>query len=111
LEFPVLGKYYFGRRNPRGRFFVATGYSFQRSWITSTSGVEPVGSGNVAAEVFGGGVNFAGPPKEVGAVFGAGSARKMGPLTVAPTFRYTRWGYRFDGAARNQLEALLSLRF
>jgi len=110
LEFPILGKYYFGRHNPRGRFFVATGYSFQRSSINTTSGVEPVnppGGGTVS--IFGG--NVPGPPIDVGAVFGAGVARKMGPLAVAPAFRFTRWGFRFDGAGRNQIEILLSLTF
>lgn len=109
VEFPILGKYYFGRRNRRGRFFAATGYSFQRSWINSASGVEPVGSDTGVAFATAGG-NVPGPPIDVGAVFGAGVARKMGPLTVAPEFRYTRWGARFDGACRNQLEILLSLR-
>jgi hypothetical protein len=108
LEFPVLGKYYFGRRNPRGRFFVATGYSFQRSWITNTVGVVQVDSNSGIASASRGNVP---PPIEVGAVFGAGAARKMGPLTIAPEFRYTRWGYRPDGASRNQLEILLSLWF
>jgi hypothetical protein len=30
-EFPILGKYYFGSRGSRDRFFVQTGYAFQRS--------------------------------------------------------------------------------
>ena len=109
VEFPILGKYYFGRRNPRGRFFADTGCSFQRSWISGTSGVEQVGpDSGVEVAIHGG--NVPGPPIEVGAVFGAGAARKMGPLTIVPEFRYTRWGARFDGACRNQLEILLSLR-
>jgi hypothetical protein len=35
----------------------------------------------------------------VGAVFGAGAARKMGPLTIAPEFRYTRWAPVLMGPA------------
>ena len=110
VEFPILGKYYFGRRSPWGRFFVATGYSFQRSWMTSTSGIEPVGANSGAVEVFGG-INVPGPPVQVGAVFGCGLARKVGRVTMAPTFRYTRWGWRPDGADRNQAEVLLCLRY
>lgn len=106
VEFPILGKYYFGRRNPRGRFFVATGYSFQHSWITSTTAIIQAPSGTAVWSVGG-----PGTPTVVGAAFGAGVARKTGPLTIAPAFRYTRWGYRPDVASRNQIEILLSLRF
>jgi hypothetical protein len=108
IDVPILGKYYFGRRNLRGRFFVATGYSFQREWITTTSAVEQVVP-NSGVGVFAG--SIPGTPTLVGAVFGAGVARKMGPLTVMPAFRYTHWGARSDGASRNQLEILLSPSF
>jgi len=110
IEFPILGKYYFGRRNPRGRFFVTTGYAFQRSWTTSTSEVLPVSppsGGNVGVHPAGG----PGAPTVVGAAFGAGMARKMGPLSIEPAFRYTRWSTRMDGVNRNQLDILLGLWF
>ena len=110
VEFPILGKYYFGHRNPRGRFYVATGYAFQRSWIKSTSEVlptSPPSGGTVGVAGLGG----PGPPTVVGAAFGAGVARKAGPLSIAPAFRYTRWGFRIDGASRNQLEILLGVWF
>jgi hypothetical protein len=110
VEFPVLGKYYFGRRNPRGRFFVATGYSFQRSWITSAYevlSVRPPHGGSVVIH----GLLGPGTPTVMGAAFGAGAARKTGPLTIAPAFRYTRWSLRPDGASRNQLEILLGFWF
>ena len=106
LEFPVLGKYYFGHPNPRGRFFVATGYSFQRSWMTSTTAIIQAPSGTAVWDAGG-----PGTPTVVGAAFGAGVARKTGPLTIAPAFRYTRWGSRPDVASRNQIEILLNLRF
>jgi hypothetical protein len=112
VEFPILGKYYFGRRNPRGRFFVATGYSFQRAWSTSTSEVlptDPPSGRNVGLAGVGGLV--VGRPTVVGAAFGAGVARKTGPFSIAPAFRYTRWSTRMDGASRNQLEILLGLWF
>lgn len=110
VEFPILGKYYFGHQNPRGRFFVATGYSFQRSWITSSSEVlqtSPPSGVNVGVAGLGG----PGAPTVVGAAFGAGVARKMGPLSMAPAFRYTRWSTRIDGASRDQIEILLGLWF
>lgn len=110
VEFPILGKYYLGRRNPRGRFYVATGYAFQRSWIRSTSEVlptSPPSGGSVGVHPLGG----PGAPTMVGAAFGTGVARKAGPLSIAPAFRYTRWGSRSDGASRNQLEILLGLWF
>jgi hypothetical protein len=47
----------------------------------------------------------------VGAAFGAGVARKAGPLSIAPAFRYTRWGFRIDGGSRNQIEILMGLWF
>ena len=109
-EFPILGKYYFGRRNQRDRFFVATGYSFQRSWATSSYNVitpNPSAGGSVGVGIPIG----PRPPVVVGAAFGAGLARKAGPLTVTPAFRYTRWGYRTDGTSRNQAEILLTLSF
>jgi hypothetical protein len=107
VEIPVLGKYYFGARSSPGRFFVATGYSFQRSWTTSTSEVLQT-SPYATIESF----NIPGSaPTEVGAAFGAGWARKKGPLTFQPAFRYTHWGARFDAASRNQLEILLGLWF
>jgi hypothetical protein len=110
VEFPILGKYYFGRRNPRGRFFVATGYAFQRSWTKSTYEVLPTSppSGGSVGVLGAGG---SGAPTVVGAAFGAGVARKMGPLSIAPAFRYTHWGFRTDGASRNQIEILLGVWF
>jgi len=35
----------------------------------------------------------------------------MGTGDLAPSFRYTRWGVRSDGASRNQAEFLLSQWF
>jgi hypothetical protein len=112
-EFPILGKYYFGSRASRDRFFVQTGYAFQRSWaadhywafnlvdkadrFSRTDGTlrDSLGTSTTT----------------VGAVFGGGFARKAGPLIVTPSFRYTRWGGRYDGGNRNQAEFLLGLWF
>jgi hypothetical protein len=107
VEIPILGKYYFGARSSPGRFFVATGYSFQRSWTTGTSEVLQ-SSPYVTTESA---IIPGSAPIEVGAAFGAGWARKKGPLTVQPAFRYTHWGARIDAASRNQLEILLGLWF
>jgi hypothetical protein len=107
VEIPILGKYYFEGRNSPGRFFVATGYSFHRSWTTNTSEVLQSDS---YVEIHG--ANIGGSvPTEVGAAFGAGWARKTGPLTIQPAFRYTHWGARFDAASRNQVEILLGIWF
>ncbi len=107
VEVPILGKYYFAGRNSPGRFFVATGYSFLRSYLSATASIariDPAFSGS--ASVF----LPPGVPTETGAVFSAGWTRKAGPLTIAPSVRYTHWGARTDGASRNQLDILLGLR-
>ncbi|MGD0500011.1 MAG: outer membrane beta-barrel protein [Bryobacteraceae bacterium] len=107
VEVPILGKYYFARRNSPGRFFVATGYSFLRSYLSATAGIEridPAWSGSAYVTL------PPGVPTETGAVFSAGWTRKAGPLTIAPSVRYTHWGARTDGASRNQLDILLGLR-
>jgi hypothetical protein len=108
-EFPILGKYYFGRRNQRDRFFVATGYSFQRSWTTSSfEVVQPDSSSVQSVGIIS--VSLPGDrPPAVGATFGAGLARRVGPLTFAPTFRCTRWAGRTDPAALNQVEIVFTL--
>lgn len=89
---------------------MATGYAFQRSWATSTTEVlelSPPSGGHVGIASLGGPSSVT----VVGAAFGAGMTRKMGPLTIAPAFRYTRWSIRMDGVSRNQIEILLGLWF
>jgi hypothetical protein len=103
LEIPVLGKFYFGGRNEAGRFFVGTGYSFQRSWSSVTT--QTIGNAGV---MFG---QLGGIPTGVGAAFEAGWSRKAGPLAITPTFRYTHWGSRADSGSHNQAEFLLGLWF
>ncbi len=110
-EFPILGKYYFGRRSRRGRLFLATGCALQRSWTTNTTDetwhvyspngwivgyrrTTTPGSSSVAGFLIGGGV-----------------AWRKGPVTLTPSLRYTRWGSRTDGASQNQTEILLGLWF
>jgi len=109
-EFPVLGKYYFGSRSLTSRFFVQTGYCFQRGW-TSSSSVSILRFTQTGAILIQNlNYDFV-TSTSVGAVFGGGFARKAGPLTFAPAFRYTRWGDRPDRANRNQAELLLGIRF
>ncbi len=109
-EFPVLGKYYFGGRSRASRLFVQTGYSFQRSWATTefTFVERNVESGEIRLMDS---KSSSASPLAVGAVFGGGITRKAGPLTLAPTFRYTRWGWGAGGLGRNQAEFLLGIRF
>jgi hypothetical protein len=109
LELPILGKYYFGHPDAVYRIFAATGYAFQRSWTSSSSVAIALegATGNVGVHPVGG----VQTPTVVGAVFGAGAARKLGPLVISPTLRYTRWGARFDGASRNQTDFLLAVWF
>jgi hypothetical protein len=109
-EFPVLGKYYFGSRSQRSRFFVQTGYCFQRGWVSSSAvWIHRITqTGAILTQNLN--YDFV-SSTSVGAVFGGGFTRKVGPLTFAPTFRYTRWGVRSDGANRNQAEFLLALSF
>jgi len=109
-EFPVLGKYYFGSRSQRSHFFIQTGYCFQRGWVSSSAvWIQRITqTGAILMQNLN--HDFV-SSTSVGAVFGGGLARKAGPLTFAPTFRYTRWGVRSDGASRNQAEFLLALSF
>ncbi len=109
-EFPLLGKYYFGGRSRTPRLFVQTGYAFQRSWTENAVSMiqKNVETGEVS--LFNQKYRSH-TPVSVGAVFGGGFTRKAGPVTIAPSFRYTRWGVRYDGANRNQAEFLLGLWF
>ncbi len=127
-EFPILGKYYFGSRASRDRFFVQTGYAFQRSWTTNPYGGSVIPAVRFYVGDWTAGItdeadrfsrtdstlitrNLGSSGTTVGAVLGGGLTRKAGPVTVTPSFRYTRWGVRYDGANRNQAEFLLGLWF
>jgi hypothetical protein len=107
-EFPVLGKYYVNGSSMVSRFFLLTGYTFQRGWVTSSYiwTRQNIQTGETTDQVLE--ARFV-SSTAVGAVFGGGFTRKVGPLIFAPTFRYTRWGVRSDGANRNQAEFLLAL--
>ena len=109
-EFPVLGKYYLNGRRQSTRFFVGTGYSFQRAWTTSdfTMVEKIVESGEV---LFINSSSQSASPVTVGAVFAAGVTRKAGPITFVPSFRYTRWGFSTTVLGKNQSEFLLGIRF
>ena len=108
-EFPILGKYYFGRRSQRGRLFLASGWVLQRSWTVETTDVTwhtyyPPADGFRRT-------TSPGSSSAAGFLIGGGVAWRNGPLTLTPSFRYTHWGARTDGASQNQTEILLSLWF
>ncbi len=84
-EFPVLGKYYFGRRTSNWRPFVSTGYSFRKIWITSNAtyaysnidqypNVTPITASK----------NSSVSDTGVGAVFGGGLSYRAGRVSIAP---------------------------
>jgi len=110
-EFPILGKYYFGRQSQRGRLFLASGCALQRSWTTytndATGGLYYPNEWIVNATR----TTTSGSSSAAGVLFGGGIAWRNGPVTIMPSFRYTRWGDRSDGASQNQAEILLGLWF
>jgi hypothetical protein len=85
-QFPILAKYYFNRRSTGWQPFVSTGYAFRSTWYhTDTS----VLSGS---PILVGGQSDYSSGVDVGAAFAAGVRFKYGRVSVAPEFRYTRWG-------------------
>lgn len=111
-EFPVLGKYYFGRRTSDWRPFVSTGYSFRKIWITSNAtyaysnidqypNVTPITASK----------NSSVSDTGVGAVFGGGLSYRAGRVSIAPEFRYIRWGVQSFPTRRNQAQIMLGIRF
>ena len=106
-EFPLLGKYYFGRPDRAIRVFAAAGGSLQRSWTTVH--VDSVYYEWNSSRVVLNTATDSGTSSAVGAVLGGGVAWRAGPLTVSPEFRYTRWGERADGVGRHQPAFVLGL--
>jgi hypothetical protein len=109
-EFPVFAKYRFGTIVPPyvARPFVEAGFAFDRAHTSGT------------AESFGGPVccttvTTAISSSQWGAGFlaGGGIEIKAAFLKIAPEVRYTRWqtGLFYDGLERNQVEALVGVRF
>jgi len=116
-EFPIVGKYYFGKQRRPWRPFVLTGYSFTKTWISqreSGTGVAPpintgISSSPVNLQMIVVTIpNFnLTTPLGVGAVFGGGIVAHKGPAWIGPEFRYTRNGV----SGQNQAEVLVSVRF
>jgi hypothetical protein len=95
VEFPVLGKLYFGQQDAAVRPWVSGGFAFRNIWFDDgrrfrVDSTEPA----------------------VGAVFGGGVAFKLWVLKLAPEIRYTRWGgFNFPATNPDQVEALVGIRF
>lgn len=87
-EFPVLGK--FETLPGPIRPFVDAGASWRH-----LSGIEQVrqiiSAGTFNQVTFNNAIEF-NKRNDVGFVFGAGVALKLGPVRISPEFRYTRWG-------------------
>jgi hypothetical protein len=99
-EFPVLGKYYFAGRSAPIRPYASSGFAFRNIWFNENR-----------SDRFGNGRTDTTEPG-VGAVFGGGVSFKAGFLTLAPEFRYTRWGgFNFPATNPNQVQALLGVTF
>ena len=104
-EFPIVGKYYFGKQRRSWRPFVLTGYSFTKSWISLRESGFPAAVPGGTSQVASTGVPAT--PLGVGAVFGGGIVAHKGPAWIGPEFRYTRNGV----SGKNQAEVLVSVRF
>lgn len=99
-EFPVLGKYYFADRASSVRPFASSGFALRKIWLDRLAGNRR-GSGLAGSDDIG-----------VGAIFGGGIALKAWRLSIAPEFRYTRWGgSNFPATNPNQAQALVGITF
>lgn len=108
-EFPLLGKYYFGRRETGWQPFLGTGWAFRTATehqsgsavTTDASGVSHLAilQNNFRSDL------------AVGAVFAAGARLRAGRLVLTPEVRYTRWGTSEGFFRKNEAGFLLGLRF
>jgi Outer membrane protein beta-barrel domain len=108
-EFPLLGKYYFGRRESLIQPFLGTGYSIRQIWVhddTRLSVLSPNPIPSVSVSGF-----DSSSPLDVGAVAAAGARIKAGRLSVLPEFRYTRWGSGNPTLRQNDVKFLLGVSF
>lgn len=107
-EVPVFVKYRLGER--RFRPFILGGGAYERAHITGSAGCR---GGALSCGDLGPGT-FPIDTSDWGAgwLVGGGVEFGLGPVKVAPEFRYTRWlrGYS-AGAGTNQPAVLLGIRF
>jgi hypothetical protein len=98
LEFPMLGKHYFARRNSTIRPFASAGYTLRKVWLDRDR--VRTGLFDRASEL------------EHGPVVAVGAGMKAWRLTLAPEVRYTRWtDTNLFSTSRNQLQAVVGILF
>jgi hypothetical protein len=99
LELPVVGKYYFSRRDGEVRLFAGSGYSFRRIWFDGRRFERLTGIGDSS-------------DLDIGVVAAGGISLRAWRLRVAPELRYTRWGGdNFPATNPNQLQVLVGITF
>jgi len=108
-EFPVLGKYYFRRRESGWQPFLGTGWSFRTAGEhQSVSQLTADSSGALHASSF---QNSFRADLAVGATFAAGIQVRAGRFALTPEVRYTRWGTSDGSFRKNEAGFLLGIRF
>jgi Outer membrane protein beta-barrel domain len=110
FEIPVLGKYYF-RRDSKLQPFILTGYTLRKALAESNAifNVQNNSTGTVSEVKF---KSSAWTGLDIGASFGAGVKYKLGPVSLSPQVRYTRWGSHPNiGFQKNQADVLVDITF
>jgi outer membrane protein W len=109
-EFPMLGKYYFGKTESTLRPFLGTGYSFREIWYNQETTFSVLSGAPLNLIASPSKSSFR-SPLDVGAVFAAGVRAKAGRLAVLPEFRYVRWGGAATTQRKNEVKFLLGVSF
>jgi hypothetical protein len=108
-EFPLIGKYYFGKRQSAWQPFVGTGWAFRTvGWHYEGSTMTTDSAGTRTAVPF----DTRGRSElGVGATITAGVRIRAGRMSLLPEFRFTRWGTDYSPSRRNEGGFFLGLRF
>ncbi|MBS1827110.1 MAG: outer membrane beta-barrel protein [Acidobacteria bacterium] len=107
-DLPVLGKYYFGKREARIRPFLGVGVSAARhNRSAETYSQLQTDGGERRAQAFRNqSVNWG-----IGPVAGAGVSIRSGRFSIVPEFRYLRDGKQGYPGVRDRAEIFLGFRF
>ena len=107
-DLPILGKYYFGKREARIRPFLGIGVSAARhNGSMETYSQVRTGSGEGQAQLF----RNQSVDWGIGPVAGGGVSIRSGRFSIVPEFRYVRDGkFRYPGV-RDRAEIFLGFRF